>query len=59
MNSDHRDNIGTHPAYSQDPETRLRARLDVAYKRAKDTEAAYRKARAELNDFLLQKASQS
>lgn len=52
MNSDHRDNIGTHPAYSQDPETRLRARLEAAERRRSQAETDYTTARNNLRVFL-------
>jgi len=52
MNSDHRDNIGTHPAFSKDPETALRARLDAARIQRNRAEEAYTKARNNLRVFL-------
>lgn len=52
MNSDHRDNIGTHPAYSHDPETRLRARLDAARAQRARAEENYTEARNNLRVFL-------
>jgi hypothetical protein len=50
-NYDHADNIGTHPAVSQDPETRSQARLaaaEVQFQRARE---AWRIARQNLRDF--------
>lgn len=58
MNSDHRDNIGTHPAYSQDPETRLRARLAAATARRSQAERDYTEARNNLSAFLAEKEEQ-
>jgi hypothetical protein len=52
MNSDHRDNIGTHPAYSKDPETALRARLEAAQRNLTRAQDAYTTARNNLRVFL-------
>jgi hypothetical protein len=52
MNSDHRENIGTHPAYSDDPETRLRARLEAAERNKARADEAYTVARNNLRVFL-------
>lgn len=52
MNQDHRENIGTHPALSDDPETALRARLDAAARRKAEADVAYTTARANLRVFL-------
>lgn len=51
-NWDHADNIGTHPAYSKDPETALRARLDAARVQRTRAEETYTKARNNLRVFL-------
>lgn len=51
-NWDHADNIGTHPAYSQDPETRLRARLEAAQRDKARADDAYTTARNNLRVFL-------
>lgn len=53
MNSDHRDNIGTHPAYSHDPETRLRARVEAAERNLERAQTALNDARANLDAFLI------
>lgn len=53
MNADHRDNIGTHPAYSHDPETRLRARLEAAQRNRERAEIDLQLAQANLDAFLL------
>ena len=58
MNSDHRDNIGTHPAYSKDPETALRARLAAATARKAQADRDYTKARDNLAVFLDAQARQ-
>lgn len=52
MNSDHRENIGTHPCYSDDPETALRARLEAATRRKAEADREYQKARDNLSVFL-------
>lgn len=52
MNSDHRENIGTHPAFSDDPETALRARLDAATRKRAEAETNYTTARNNLRVFL-------
>lgn len=54
-NHDHRDNIGTHPAYSQDPETRLRARLEAATTRKAEADRRYMQAKHDLADFLAER----
>lgn len=54
-NHDHNDNIGTHPAYSLDPETRLRARLDAATQKRTQAEKDYTTARNNLRVFLAAK----
>ena len=51
-NHDHADNIGTHPAYSKDPETALRARLDAATRRKSYADAEYQRHRNNLRVFL-------
>jgi outer membrane protein TolC len=51
-NYDHPDNIGTHPAFSKDPETALRARLDAARTQRARAEETYMKARNNLRVFL-------
>lgn len=53
MNSDHRDNIGTHPAYSHDPETRLRARVEAAERNLERAQTTLNDARANLDAFLI------
>lgn len=58
-NWDHADNIGTHPAYSKDPETRLRARLDAANRKRAQAEAEFMEARNNLADFLREKERQA
>lgn len=55
MNQDHRDNIGTHPAYSHDPETRLRARVEAAERILDKAQTNLRDARANLDAFLIRK----
>lgn len=50
-NYDHRDNIGTHPAFSDDPETRLRARFDAAGRRLTQAAEDYTAARNDLARF--------
>jgi hypothetical protein len=52
VNQDHRDNIGTHPAYSEDPETRLRARAEAAQRRKAQADQDYTTARNNLRVFL-------
>lgn len=54
-NWDHADNIGTHPAYSCDKETRLRARLEAATRTMNRAQAAYTEARNNLTDFVAEK----
>lgn len=54
-NWDHADNIGTHPAFSQDEETRLRARLDAADRNLTRAEQAYTAAQAALAEFTLRR----
>lgn len=54
-NYDHRDNIGTHPAYSHDPETRLRARVEAAERILDRAQTNLRDARANLDAFLIRK----
>jgi hypothetical protein len=56
-NYDHRDNIGTHPAYSQDEETRLRARFEAAQNRQAEANRQYVTARDNLRAFLADKAA--
>lgn len=51
-NHDHADNIGTHPAFSKDPETALRARLEAAQVQRTRAEENYTKARNNLRVFL-------
>lgn len=51
-NWDHADNIGTHPAYSKDPETALRARLEAAQRNKARADDAYTTARNNLRVFL-------
>lgn len=51
-NHDHADNIGTHPAYSKDPETALRARLDAATRQKAHADAEYQRHRDNLRVFL-------
>lgn len=53
MNSDHRDNLGTHPAYSHDPETRLRARVEAAERNLERAQTTLNDARANLDAFLI------
>jgi hypothetical protein len=50
-NHDHADNIGTHPCYSKDPETALRARLEAARIQRARAEENYTKARNNLRVF--------
>lgn len=54
-NYDHADNIGTHPAYSKDPETALRARVEAAERIYEKAETNLRQARLNLDAFLLRK----
>lgn len=54
-NHDHRDNIGTHPAYSQDPETRMRARVEAAQRILDRAQRNLRDAQANLDAFLIRK----
>lgn len=51
-NHDHADNIGTHPVYSKDPETALRARLEAAERNKARADDAYTTARNNLRVFL-------
>lgn len=55
-NYDHADNIGTHPAYSQDEETRLRARFEAAQNRQAEANRLYVQARDNLRAFLARQA---
>ena len=51
-NHDHADNIGTHPAFSKDEETRLRARFEAARTQRARAEQTYTEARNALRTFL-------
>lgn len=54
-NHDHADNIGTHPAFSKDPETALRARVEAAARNRAEAERIYTTARNNLRVFLAEK----